>query len=154
MSNTIYKYIIALTFAIIPLIACHAQFKMEPILALEDSELVFSCGVRAELKKGSKLLYPSHSSGQNVTLILTGEASFQVLTGFHLTVEYNEIIVKATAAGFSITEWKGTIEVTSLKGEITILANKQEIVIRQFQRAVYDVSAKQISIIDTKMKRA
>jgi hypothetical protein len=57
-------------------------------------------------------------------------------------------------AGFSIAEWKGTIEVTSLKGEITLLANKREIVIRQFQKVVYEVLTKQVSIIDTKIKRA
>jgi hypothetical protein len=121
---------------------------------LEDSEIVFAKGIRAELKKGSKITIPVYFSGPDVNTTLSGEANFKVLSGYHVTVEYNQIIIKATDASFSITEVKGTIEVTALEGKIVMWANREQIIVRQFQRAVYDVATKQVSIVDTKIKRA
>jgi hypothetical protein len=63
-------------------------------------------------------------SGPDVNATLSGEASFEVLTGYHVTVEYNQVIIKATGASFSITEVKGTIEVTALEGKIAVCCIK------------------------------
>jgi ferric-dicitrate binding protein FerR (iron transport regulator) len=152
---TNHKYIILLIlFVSIPIIGCFAQYQVNEYLALKESEIVFADGIRAELKKGSKITIPLYFNGQEVNTILSGEASFEVLAGNHLTVEFNRLIVKATRASFSITEGKGIIEVTALEGKISMWVNREQIIVRQFQRAVYDMYTKQISIIDTKIKRA
>jgi hypothetical protein len=88
------------------------QPSMESLRALVDSEVFFGNGIRIELKKGTKLYYPSIVHEHDIPFILLGEARFKVLSGYRLTVEYDKIVVKATAASFSLEKGRGTIEVT------------------------------------------
>src|SRR5688572_10961544 len=105
---SIHKYItVLIPFALIPVLGCFAQYQTKWYRALEDSEITFANGIPAELKKGSKITIPVYFSGPEVNTILSGEASFQVLLGYHVTVEFNQVIIKATGASFSITECKG-----------------------------------------------
>jgi ferric-dicitrate binding protein FerR (iron transport regulator) len=129
------------------------QPSMESIRALVDSEVLFGNGIRIELKKGTKLSYPSIVHEHDIPFILLGEARFKVLSGYRLTVEYDKIVVKATAASFSLEKGRGTIEVTVFSNEASITVDQRQFSIHAFQRATYHVATKQLTLVDTRVKR-
>jgi hypothetical protein len=129
------------------------QPELESIRALVDSEVLFGNGIKIELKKGTKLKYPSVVNEHDIPFILLGAARFKVLNGYRLTVEYNEIFVKATAASFSIEKGNGTIEINVIDNQVSLITDQQQLVVRAFQRATYNVLTKRISIIDKRIKR-
>jgi hypothetical protein len=126
---------------------------MESLRALEDSEIVFEDRMRIELKKGSKIMYPTRGNGIDFDIVLLGEAQFKIMRGYSVSVEYNEIIVEATGAIFSIEKGDGTIEVIVTDNQAFIIMNKQHVVVHAFQRAVYNVSTKRVTIVDMDIKK-
>jgi transcriptional regulator with XRE-family HTH domain len=143
-------FLIPISSGLIPVISNAEQ---ESLLALEDSEILFADRMKIELEKGSKITYPTIGNGKDFTVSLLGAAQFEIMRGYRLTVNYNDINVKATAASFSIVKGDGTIEVMVTKNEVVIVTDQQQLVLRTLQHATYNISTKQITIVDTRIKR-
>lgn len=126
--------------------------KTKWLLALEDSDIIFADGIKASLKKGSKLIHPETFSGKSIDITLLGEGSFQVSDGYHLVVRYNEVIVAASGVSFSITKAPRTIEVIAHDNQIVITAGDRQIIISSFQKAIYDSLSKRFTVIDARIQ--
>jgi transcriptional regulator with XRE-family HTH domain len=146
-------FLIPISSGLVPVISNTENDVTESLLALEDSEILFADRMKIELEKGSKITYPTIGNGKDFTVSLLGAAQFEIMRGYRLTVNCNDINVKATAASFSIEKGDGTIEVIVNKNEVFIVTGQQQLVVRTFQRATYSVSTKRISIVDTRIKR-
>lgn len=126
---------------------------METLVAMQDCELIFGNRMKIELRKGSKIIYPTKSNGTDLDVALIGEGKFKIMRGYRLFMEYGEIIIEATDADFSIAKGDSTVDVIVNSNQVSIVAGKQSVVVRAFQRATYNVSTKQVTIKDTEIER-
>jgi ferric-dicitrate binding protein FerR (iron transport regulator) len=117
------------------------------------SECVLPDGSRVWLNAGTSLSYTTEFGNENRNLQLSGEAFFKVVKNprkpFVVSTKYLEVKVLGTSFNVKAYDNDGKIETSLEEGSVELrvpTGTKQPVILKPGERAVYNISKKDISV--------